>query len=178
MNPSGKLAETFIEKLEQCPAKRGINFARTDCVEYTEGVMVGYRHYDSAKENVNFCFGHGLSYTTFAYKNIAVKKQGDARYSIRATIQNQGEYSGKEIVQVYVAPKEMGTLVRPCHELKAFEKISLEPGEEKTVTFTLEPKDFSCYAVEKKEFVVVKGDYDIEVGASSRDIRLKETISI
>lgn len=178
VNPSGKLAETFIEKLEQCPAKRGINFARTDCVEYTEGVMVGYRYYDSAKENVNFCFGHGLSYTTFAYKNIAVEKQGDAGYAIRATIQNQGEYAGKEIVQVYVAPKEMGTLVRPCHELKAFEKISLEPGEEKTVTFTLEPKDFSCYAVEKKEFVVVKGDYDIEVGASSRDIRLKEMISI
>ncbi len=177
VNPSGKLAETFIKAEEQCPAKRGINFANEKSVEHTEGVMVGYRYYDTEQIDVNFCFGHGLSYTHYTYSDLAVACM-ENKVELSFTVTNNGNKSGKEIAQVYVAPKVSSKLVRPSHELKAFEKISLEPGESKNVKITLENRDFSCYDVERKEFVIIPGEYELQVGASSRDIRLAKTIDI
>lgn len=155
VNPSGKLAETFIKTTSQCPAA-----IEEDRVVYREGVMVGYRHYDKAGTDVNFCFGHGLSYTSFAYRDLTVNGG-----EVCLKVANTGAVAGKETVQLYISGAEM-------HQLRHFEKIELAPGEEKKVQFALTDRDFSAYDVEKKAFCVVPGEYEIQVGASSRDIRL------
>lgn len=194
VNPSGKLAETFIKKEAHCPAKKGVNFGLKDKVIHDEGVMVGYRYYDTAQIDVNFCFGHGLSYTSFEYSNLQLHKSvaisGDRDDSDRkeivvsVTITNTGAIAGKEVVQVYVAPQEIyteeakSTFVRPAHELKAFAKIALEAGKSAEVTFVLQAKDFAYYDGEKKDFVVSYGVYEIQMGASSRDIRLVSEVAI
>lgn len=159
VNPSGKLAETFLRSLDACPAKFEHNR-----VEYTEGTMVGYRYYDAVNAEVNFCFGHGLSYTTFSYSGLQL--EGD---QVSLTVTNTGTKPGKETVQLYISGERM-------HQLRGFEKVALQPGEEKTVTFTLTDRDFSEYDVEKKAFAVVPGSYEIQIGASSRDIRLTAKI--
>lgn len=171
VNPSGHLAETFIRNAEQCPARLGVNFGNTDQVCYDEGVMVGYRHYDSVGTDVLFPFGHGLSYTSFAYSDLRVEEN-----QATLTLTNTGSRAGKETVQLYVAPLESGTVRRPSHQLRGFEKIELLPGESKTVTFRLEDRDFAVYDVEKAEFVPVPGEYALQIGASSRDIRLEAVI--
>lgn len=167
VNPSGKLAETFPKTLEQCPARLGETFGRKDRVVYEEGVMVGYRHYDTADADVNFCFGHGLSYTSFRYD--CLRAEGD-RVSLQVT--NTGDRPGCEVVQLYVAPLEDSGHCRPVHQLRGFEKLCLAPGEAKTVTFTLMPRDFSCFDKAKGDFTEVPGQYEIQIGASSRDIRV------
>lgn len=161
VNPSGKLAETFLRTLDQCSAA---NFGRTDLVCHDEGVMVGYRHYDTVHTDVNFCFGHGLSYTNFEYADLCCDGT-----EVSLTVKNTGSRPGKEAVQLYVATDGCG---RPSHQLRGFEKISLQPGEQKTVKFTLTDRDFAVYNVDKKAFVPVGGEYRLEIGASSRDIRL------
>ena len=177
VNPSGRLSETFLKNLSGCPAVQGVNFGRKDKVEYTEGVMLGYRYYDTHEIPVNFCFGYGLSYTEYVYSNLSVEQDGtDVR--VRCLVTNTGAVAGMETVQLYVAPKEKGKLIRPCHELKDFAKIHLEAGETREVVLTLQKKDFSCYDAERKDFVLMSGNYELQIGAASRDIRLKETIQI
>lgn len=178
VNPSGKLAETFPKALEQCPAKRGTTFGRTDRVVYEEGVMVGYRHYNTQDEDVNFCFGHGLSYTEFAYSHLQVEKTGAAEFSVSLAVRNTGSNRGSEAVQLYIAPRETADPLRPSHQLRGFEKISLAAGESGRVAFTLSGEDFSCYETEKKAFAVIPGSYEIQIGASSRDIRLTAAVEI
>lgn len=173
VNPSGKLAETFIKTLDQCPAKLGVNFGLKDRVVYDEGVMVGYRHYDTENTDVNFCFGHGLAYTSFAYSQLKI-----AGGEVSVAVTNTGSVPGKETVQLYIAPLEKAALIRPAHQLRGFEKLSLEPGETKTVTFTLCDRDFSCYDAEEGAFVKIPGTYELQIGASSRDIRLTETVTV
>lgn len=203
VNPSGKLAESFIQNIGQCPAHTIGTFGRKDCVEYKEGVMVGYRRYDTVNEDVAFCFGHGLSYSRFEYKYMTVvpvtaqamcgqssaavsgkekecaaaEKAALPMYEISVTVRNASERAGKEVVQVYVAPKEPGD-ARPYHELRAFEKIELEPGREKTVKLLLTGEAFSFYDEEQHTFVTEKGIYEIQVGSSSRDIRLCQEITV
>lgn len=185
VNPSGKLAETFIKTADQCPAKKDINFARKDRVVYDEGVMVGYRYYDTENTDVNFCFGHGLSYTSFEYSDLVVDetkcdsvKDETGMLTVKVTVTNTGNVAGKEVVQLYVAPKNECSLVRPVHELKAFGKVELEPSESKQIELNLNAKDFSIYDVDKKAFVVVHGNYELQIGASSRDIRLTKEVII
>ncbi len=186
VNPSGKLAETFIKDESQCPARTGVNFAMKETVEHTEGVMVGYRHYDTVGTDVNFCFGHGLSYTSFEYSNLNVTMKDDKLsgqldaivVELSFDITNTGDVAGSEIAQIYVAPKTDCGLVRPSHELKAFDKIYLQPGETKKVTVLLAEKDFSCYDIDTKSFVKMAGQYELQIGASARDIRLTQTIAI
>lgn len=156
VNPSGHLAETMPKDAGQCPAK-----FHHDSVIYTEGVMVGYRHYDAVQTDVNFCFGHGLSYTAFSYRDLTVS--GD---KVRFSVTNTGRRSGMEVAQLYVASEKM-------HQLRAFQKLKLQPGETKTVEFTLTDRDFSEFDIRKKAFAVVPGKYEIQIGASSRDIRLR-----
>ena len=161
VNPSGKLAETFLKNAEQCPAK----FSH-DRVEYTEGIMVGYRHYDAAGTDVNFCFGHGLSYTEFSYSGLQVQGR-----EVALTVKNTGSRPGKETVQLYVAGEKL-------HALRKFQKVALQPGEEKRVQFTLTDRDFAEYDPKQGCFAVVPGVYQIQIGASSRDIRLTAGIGV
>jgi beta-glucosidase len=177
INPSGKLAETFPVKLEDTPAF--FNFpGEQGQVLYGERLLVGYRHYDKRKIEPLFPFGHGLSYTTFEYKNLNITSSDFANtdeVSVSFTIKNTGDVKGKEIVQLYVTDKE-STLQRPERELKKFAKVELDPNEEKQLSFTLNARDFSYYDGKRGMWIAESGEFNIAVGASSRDIRLTETI--
>lgn len=175
-NPSGKLPISFPKKLEDvgahafdqlCYPGDGKN------VYYKEDILVGYRWYDTKKIPVLFPFGYGLSYTTFQYGKPAVSsKTITAADSLEVTvsIKNTGKVAGKEVVQLYVND-ETSSLPRPTKELKGFEKISLEPGEEKTVHFTVTKEDLSYYDGTKKEWIAEPGKFRIMIGASATDIR-------
>ena len=176
VNPSGKLAETFPVKLSDNPSY--LNFGGREKVEYREGVFVGYRYYDKKEMAVNFPFGHGLSYTTFAYSNLRLSggtmTDGGA-LTISVDVTNTGAVAGKETVQLYVGDRT-GKVQRPIRELKGFAKIALAPGETGTVTMTLDDRAFSWYSTELHDWYAFSGDYEIAVGASSRDIRLTEAV--
>ena len=179
VNPCGKLAETFPLKLEDNPSF--LNFpGANDCVHYNEGVFVGYRYYDRKKIEVNFPFGHGLSYTTYKYSNLRVSKRklkAGESLEVSVDVSNIGRMAGREIVELYVAPRT-NTVSRPVRELKGFEKVNLRAGETKTVTFVLDKRSFAYYEPSLKDWYVEPGDYDIEAAASSRDIRLTKKIVI
>lgn len=186
VNPSGKLAETLIQNVNQCPAHSIGTFGRTDQVEYREGVMVGYRYYDTEWTEVSFCFGHGLSYSSFAYERMTVTEvlaaedaesvmPEGAKYCVTVLVKNTGTVTGKETVQLYVAPKHT-KIIRPYHELRAFEKVELAPGETKKLVFWLSEQDFTYYEEESRQFVVEDVPYEIQLGASARDIRLQKEV--
>lgn len=178
-NPCGKLAETFPVKLSDNPSY--LNFpGEGDIVEYKEGLFVGYRYYDKKELITLFPFGHGLSYTSFEYSDIILdKKEMDDNdtLKVQVKIKNTGKVSGKEIVQLYVVDVE-STVIRPNKELKAFEKVELKPGEGKIVSFILDKRAFAYYNVEINDWHVESGDFEILVGASSKDIRTKEMLHI
>ena len=173
VNPSGKLAETFPHKLSDNPSHLYFP-GEGDRVEYREGLFVGYRYYDAKEIEPLFPFGHGLSYTTFAYEKIELDRErmkDDETVEVRVTIANTGERAGKEVVQLYVRDRE-STVIRPVKELKGFAKVELQPGERKTVTFRLGKRAFAYYEPKIKDWRVESGEFDLLVGASSRDIRL------
>lgn len=176
-NPSGKLAETFPIALEHGPAF--LNFPGTvEQVHYKEGIFVGYRYYDTTKLSVLYPFGFGLSYTTYSYSNLRLShhllSQGE-QLIIKFDIMNTGQVAGKEIIQIYVSDQEASFQV-PDKELKGFVKVNLCPGESKTVEITLDERAFSHYINHLERFAVETGAFDILVGASSRDIRLKDSV--
>ena len=179
VNPCGKLAETFPLKMEDNPSF--LNFpGANDSVHYKEGIFVGYRYYDKKKMEVNFPFGHGLSYTTYKYSNLKVSKRklkAGENLEVSVDVSNIGRMAGKEIVELYVAPRS-STVSRPVRELKGFEKVNLRAGETKTVSFVLDKRSFAWYDPSLKDWYVEPGDYDIEAAASSRDIRLTKKINI
>lgn len=176
VNPSGKLAETLPIKLEDNPSY--LNFGDGDKVEYSEGIFVGYRYYDKKKMEVAFPFGYGLSYTTFEYSNVKTDKdtltEGET-LQVSVDVTNTGDKFGKEIVQLYVADKTEA-IRRPEKELKGFEKVALNPGETKRVTFTLDKRSFAWYNTDIHDWYAASGEYDILIAASSRDVRLTKTI--
>lgn len=176
VNPSGKLAETIPYKLSDNPSYFSFGEARN--VEYNEGVFVGYRYYDMKEMPVAFPFGHGLSYTTFEYDNLAIDKRelsDEDTVTVSVDITNTGKVAGKEIVQLYVNDLT-GVARRPLKELKGFEKVSLEPGETKKVSLELEYRSFAWYNTDIHDWYAASGDYEILVGASSQDIRLSDRI--
>lgn len=179
VNPSGKLAETFPMRLEDTPAY--LNFPGEGYqVEYREGVFVGYRHYDSKKIRPQFAFGEGLSYTTFSYDSIETDQESildTDQLHVKVRVTNSGKRAGKETVQLYVHDCQ-NEIIRPEKELKGFVKLSLEPGETKTAEFVLDKRSFAYYDVEQKDFLVQSGQFEVLVGASSRDIRLKKTVIV
>lgn len=179
VNPSGKLAETFPLKLSDNPSY--LNFpGEVDKVEYKEGIFVGYRYYDKKAMDVLFPFGYGLSYTNFEYSNLKISKNeiGDTeKVTVSVNIKNIGDVFGKEIVQLYIRDKE-SSVTRPEKELKGFEKIGLEPGEEKEVTFILNKRSFAYYNVDLGDWHVESGEFEILIGKSSREIVLKEVITV
>jgi beta-glucosidase len=179
INPSGKLSETFPVKLEDTPAHPDFP-ARTTEANYGEGVFVGYRHYDTNKIAPLFPFGFGLSYTTFAYLDLRVDKiaiKDTDSLTVEVKIKNTGRVAGKEVVQLYVH-EQRSKVARPEKELRAFAKIELRPGEEDAVSFHLGRRDFAYYDVTTRDWAVNPGQFDILVGASSRDIKLKQTIEV
>ncbi|MGM0837222.1 MAG: beta-glucosidase [Bacillota bacterium] len=179
VNPSGKLAETFPEQLGHNPSY--LNFpGEGDQVEYKEGIFVGYRYYDTKNIQPLFPFGYGLSYTTFDYTDILVDKKDFAdteTVNVHITVKNTGNRAGKEIVQVYVKDLE-STAVRPEKELKGFEKVELQPGEEKTVVVTLDKRSFAYYDVARKDWHVESGEFEILAGKSSDEIVLSEKVLV
>lgn len=177
INPSGKLAETFPLKLEDNPSYLYYT-GEGDTVEYREGVFVGYRYYDKKKMDVLFPFGHGLSYTSFKYSNLKLSAQNikdTDTLTVSADVTNTGSVAGKEVVQLYVGA-DSKTVIRPQKELRSFQKISLEPGETKTVSFTLGKRAFAYWNTQLHDWHVLTGSYDILIGASSRDIRLRGSV--
>ena len=179
VNPSGKLAETFPQKLEDTPAY--LNFPGDNGhVHYGEGLFIGYRYYDTKHVATQFPFGYGLSYTTFAYSNLQVSsgtlKDTDT-LKVSVDITNTGNVAGKEIMQLYVHDKE-SKLIRPYKELKGFAKVALEPSETKTVSMTLDFRSFAYYHPGYKQWITEDGDFEILIGASAEDIRLRETVTL
>ena len=175
VNPSGKLTETFPICLEDCfvSLDHDINFYD----DYTDGVFIGYRHFDRKKKPVRYEFGYGLSYSNFVYSDLKVEKIGETKFNVSYKISNLSDRDGKEVSQVYV--KDVFSLLeRPEKELVFFNKTFIKAGETVTVSATLDRKSFEYYLPPLDDFYVENGEYEIMVGASSRDIRLSETVEI
>ncbi|MBV9710539.1 MAG: glycoside hydrolase family 3 C-terminal domain-containing protein, partial [Ktedonobacteraceae bacterium] len=171
-NPSGKLPQTFPVRLEDNPAY--INYpGENGRVHYGEGLFVGYRYYEKKKVVPLFPFGFGLSYTTFKYDSLRLNVQEigpDDTLEVQVDITNVGQRAGKEIVQLYVRDIA-ASLHRPEKELKAFTKVYLEPGQRKTITFSLRRDALAYYDDLARAWVAEAGEFEVLVGASSQDIR-------
>jgi len=178
-NPCGKLAETFPMKLSHNPSY--INFpGEEDKVEYKEGLFVGYRYYDAKGIEPLFPFGYGLSYTNFEYTDILVDKneiKDTDTVTVKVKVKNTGSIVGKEIIQLYIRDIE-SSVIRPLKELKGFEKVELQPGEEKEVSFILNKRSFAYYNIDIKDWHVESGDFEILIGKSSKEIVLRKTINV
>lgn len=173
-NPCGKLAETYPVCLKDTPTSFRYPDSKED-VQYRESIFIGYRYYDKVERNVRFPFGFGLSYTSFEYSDIKLKKKNLTKgegAKVTFTIKNTGDVAGSEIAQVYVAKHE-SKIFRAPKELKGFVKIHLDPGEEKKVTVELDDRAFAFWNTATEDWCVESGEYKILVGASSRDIRLE-----
>ena len=182
VNPSGHLAETFPIKLEDNPSYVAYQ-GEGDVTEYREGVFVGYRYYATKKMPVLFPFGYGLSYTTFAISNLRTEQdeyQSHDVMTVSVDVTNTGDRAGKEVVQLYVLPKtKTDSVQRPVQELRGFEKVELQPGETKTVTFTLHGSSaFAYYCTQKKRWVVETGAYQLAAGNSSDNLTAEKTVLI
>ena len=179
VNPCGCLPESFPVKLEDNPSYLTYG-GEGDVAVYAEGVFVGYRYYDKKKMDVLFPFGHGLSYTTFAYTNLrlsADRIRDTDTLTVSVDVTNTGKRAGKTVVQLYVGDREC-EVFRPVRELKDFAKISLEPGETKTVTFTLSKRAFAYWNVKLHDWFVESGAFTVEIGRSSRDIALSAEVYV
>ena len=171
VNPCGKLAETWPLTYADVPS--AADFAtRRKTVEYREGLYIGYRYFTTAEKAVRFPFGYGMSYTTFAYSDMAADEQG-----VSLTVTNTGSVAGTEIVQLYVAKKD-SALFRPARELKGFARVTLAPGEKQRITLTLDDKAFRFRNVKSNRWEIEGGEYELLVGASVEDIRLCEKITV
>ncbi len=185
VNPSGRLTDTLAMNREDYPdfgnfPGAGDFSKRESTVKYDEGIYVGYRHFDKKDISPAFPFGHGLSYTTFDYSDLKLSQSGmpaGTSILVSVNVENTGDREGDDIVQLYVHdPKPK--VDKPVRELKGFERVSLKPGETKTVTFTLTPRDFAYFDVPGKQWKADAGTYEIEIGASSRDIKLRTGIAL
>jgi beta-glucosidase len=179
VDPAGRLAETFPLALRDTPAFLTYP-GELGRVRYGEGIFIGYRAYDAAERPVAYPFGHGLSYTTFVYSNLHVSARSfDARDGLEVSVDvtNTGTRTGKEVVQLYVHDREAG-LTRPPKELKGFAKVELAPGETTTVTLELDARSFAYYHPGHGRWITEDGDFDLLVGASATDIRLRQTVTL
>ncbi len=174
-NPSGKLPITFPKRWEDCSAYN--SYHKQDSVSvYSDGIFVGYRYFDKNNIEPLFPFGYGLSYTKFDYKNINVNSSSD-RFAITFDLKNTGKVKGTEIPQLYI--HDMKPVIEKApKELKRFDRVALNPGETKKIKFELSKNDFKYFDPEKHEWQVSPGNYEILIGSSSRDIKLKESINL
>jgi beta-glucosidase len=175
VNPSAHLPTTFPRSLSDTPAFANYP-GENGVVRYAEGVFVGYRHYDTHGVEPRFCFGHGLSYTSFEFSDVRASLVGvNVRVSLE--VSNVGERAGQAVVQVYVRDIE-SSVERPSKELRAFEKVAVAAGEQRTVQLLLPPNAFAYWSIEKHDWLVEPGEFEILVGASSRDIRGSARITL
>jgi beta-glucosidase len=178
-NPSGRLPDTLAADREDYPDAPG--FPGKDLeIEYQEGIYVGYRHFDKKGIAPLFPFGHGLSYTAYRYENLqmsAPELSPDETVEAVVEVTNTGKRAGEEVVQLYVrdsAPK----IDKPVRELKGFARVKLAPGETHHVTLTLRPRDFAYFDTANRQWRADAGTYEIEIGASSRDIRQQASVRL
>ena len=179
VNPSGHLAETFPIKLSDNPSYLFYGGEKND-TDYREGIFVGYRYYDRKEMAVQFPFGHGLSYTKFEYTDLWLDKSeitDEDTLTATVTVKNVGDRTGKTVVQLYVSDV-VSTPIRPVRELKGFEKVELRPGETKQVTFQLDKRSFAYWNQQLHDWHVETGLFNIEIGQSSRDICLTESVQV
>ncbi|MBL6762093.1 MAG: glycoside hydrolase family 3 C-terminal domain-containing protein [PS1 clade bacterium] len=177
VSPSGKLAESFPMALADCPAQENFATHKRQLV-YREGLNIGYRYFTSHDVPMLFPFGHGLSYTQFGYSDAKLLTDWDAAIEtveLAITVSNTGDCAGAEVVQLYVRDVE-ATAYRPDRELKAFQKLMLQPGEAQTLTFTLDKRAFAYFDVTLDDFNIDPGEFEILFAASSTDIR--ETLRV
>lgn len=172
VNPSGKLAETFPAKYEDCVTAKNGQFGKWGKITLAEGLYCGYRYYDRQRIAPAFCFGHGLSYTNFEYGGLALKAEKGKNVKLTFSVKNTGKCAGAETAQVYIAPIASQT-DRPDKELKAFVKVKLDAGRTKKVSLILKQEDFAYFDEHLHKFIADAGDYEILVGASCEDIRLR-----
>jgi beta-glucosidase len=177
-DPSGKLPVSFPNRFEDSPAY-GHYPGENLKVDYAEGIYVGYRYYDTKNVEPQFPFGFGLSYTSFQYSDLKItprKTSGDRPVEVSLKIRNTGSYAGAEVVELYVHDGH-AKIDRPAHELKGFERVELKPGESKIAQFALDRAAFSYWDPTTKQWTADPGQFEIQVGASSRDIRLKAPVT-
>jgi beta-glucosidase len=182
-NPSGKLPVTFPKKFEDSPAY-GHYPGENLRVDYAEGIYVGYRYFDTKNVEPQFPFGFGLSYSTFAYSDLKIVHRiefaGNVHWAddiVSVKVKNSGTRDGAEVVQLYVHDGH-SKIDRPVHELKGFERVELKAGETKTVQFILDRAALSYWSPEKKNWVAEPGMFEVQVGSSSRDIRLRAPLEL
>ena len=181
ISPSGKLPISIEHRWEDNPVSKSyyenMKFVEYKRTQYSEGIFMGYRGYDKSGIKPLYPFGYGLSYTTFAYGNLMVEKNGVNRVKVTFDISNTGKMDAAEVAQVYVHDVK-SSVPRPYKELKGYEKVFLKKGETKRVTIELEDDAFSYYDMDKQRFVVEKGDFEILVGTSSECLPLKGSITL
>jgi beta-glucosidase len=181
--PSGKLPVSLPKEFEDSPAAGNYPGQNLE-VNYAEGIYVGYRYYDTKNVEPQFPFGFGLSYTTFEYSDLQVvpilplgvnpPEKGE---TVSLKVKNTGQRAGAEVVQLYVHDGH-SKIDRPMHELKAFSRVELKPGEKQTVKFVLDRSAFEYWSPQTKQWALDPGTFEIQIGASSRDIRLKAPVEI
>lgn len=169
-NPSGRLAETWPMQYSDCP-NSDYYLGEHRNAEYREGIYIGYRYYDKAKKSVRYPFGHGLSYTTFAYQDFNVDEENQR---VTVTVMNIGDVAGSEVVQLYVFPPQNG-IHRPIKELKGFDKVYLQPGESVTVSFML---DQEAYRAWHNGWTIFEGEYELAVGGTSTDLYCRHKLFV
>lgn len=180
VNPSGRLPETMPIRLEDTPCYLTYGGEGNTAV-YGEGIFVGYRYYEKKKVPVNFPFGYGLSYTTFAYSNLRLDRDRmtDAEtLRVCVDVTNTGDRAGKEVVQLYVSDRESQEVFRPVRELKGFEKVELAPGETKTVAFTLDKRAFAFWSVQIHDWYVENGTFDIQICRNASEVILSAPVEL
>ncbi|MHA2428495.1 MAG: glycoside hydrolase family 3 C-terminal domain-containing protein, partial [Candidatus Hermodarchaeia archaeon] len=184
--PSGRLPLTFPQKLTDSPAhstgeKRHYPGDEHKNVFYDEGIFIGYRWFDKKQIDPLFPFGFGLSYTDFEYLNVSINKEtvspNDKTIDILVDVENIGERMGTDTIQVYSRDIQ-STVIRPPQELVGFEKVLLQPKEHKTVSIPIKTRDLSFYDVKTHDWKLEPGDFELKIGRSSRDIKMKTTVSI
>ena len=165
VNPSGKLAETFPVRYEDCVTAKNGQFGKWGKIALEEGLYCGYRYYDRQRIKPAFCFGYGLSYTDFEYSGLTLKAEKGKNVKLTFSVKNVGKRAGAETAQIYIAPIA-AQVDRPDKELKAFAKVEVGAGRSKKISLTLKPEDFAYFDEQIHGFVADAGDYEILVGAS------------
>jgi len=175
-NPSGKLPVSFVKEWKDSPAYGhypGDNLK----VEYAEGIYVGYRYFDKKNIEPLFPFGYGLSYTSFAYKNLTVSAVSTNEVTVAFDVTNTGSRAGADVAEVFVGDQH-APVPRPVKELKGFAKVNLKPGETKNITVRLDQRAFSYYDVKKHTWVVSPGDFNVFVARSAADVELTGKVTV
>ena len=175
VNPSGKLAETYPLHQTDVPSDAWFPSVNRQ-VQYREGIFVGYRYFDTANKETLFPFGHGLSYTQFAYANLRVEASND-EFKVRLKVTNVGSMDGSEVVQLYISATG-SDIYRPEQELKAFSKVHVNQGNTELVEMKLDRRSFEVFDPKTQRWLVEAGQYELRIGSSSRDIRLLHTITV